>query len=162
MGRGDVKFSLFFALKVLFHLCALLAIVCVCLGWLITSFDELCDAESSESPVGRYVYRDIVCGESIWVTEEYCRYFGGKLKNNRCDAAYALFHRKRCEAVGGVFVYTGWLEGRCDFREKCRQWKVSGKADIGKPYPTDDYLWFAGSPLEHGSLTYFEENGNAK
>ena len=61
MGRGDVKFSLFFALKVLFHLCALLAIVCVCLGWLITSFDELCDAESSECPVGRYVYRDFVC-----------------------------------------------------------------------------------------------------
>lgn len=162
MGGKEFRVSLIFALKVLFHLCAVFAIVCVCLGWLITSFDELCDAESSECPVGRYVYRDFVCGESILVTEEYCRYFGGKLENNRCDAAYALFHRKRCEAAGGVFVYTGKLEGRCDFREPCRQWAASGKADIGKPYPTDDYLWFTGSPLEHGSLTYFEENGNAK
>ena len=96
-------------LKFLFHAYVIIfAFVLFLFYILFPDADSLC-SDSSFCPIGGYVYRDFVCGKSVLVTEEYCRYFGGKLEDGLCDATYSLHHRKRCEAAGGKFVKTRWF-----------------------------------------------------
>lgn len=90
--------------------------------------------ETSVCPVGKIVEHDFVCGKKILITEEYCRFFGGKLENGKCDATYSLHHRKRCETLGGVFVRTGWLSGECNFKKKCLLWQKYAADDVFSDY----------------------------
>ena len=121
-------------LKFLFHAYVIIfAFVLFLFYILFPDADSLC-SDSSFCPIGGYVYRDFVCGKSVWVTEEYCRYFGGKLENRKCDATYSLWHRKRCEAFGGVFVRTGWLSGKCNFMKKCQLWQEDVVDDVLSDY----------------------------
>ena len=140
-------------LKFLFHAYVIIfAFVLFLFYILFPDADSLC-SDSSFCPIGGYVYRDFVCGKSVWVTEEYCRYFGGKLEDGLCDATYSLYHRKRCEAAGGKFVKTRWFTGICDFRKKCNAWtKIDTTDDVSKS--------FRGTWREHGSMAYFEEKNN--
>lgn len=92
----------------------------------IVIYKDDCD-DTSWCPVGKIVEYDFVCGKKIRITEEYCRFFGGKLDNGKCDATYAMDNKERCEAAGGKFVNRAWFGGSCDFSEKCHLWqKVEG------------------------------------
>ena len=99
----------------------------------IVIYSDDCD-DTPWCPVGKVVKYDFVCGKKIRITEEYCRFFGGKLENGKCDATYSLHHRKRCETLGGVFVRTGWLSGECNFKKKCLLWQKYAADDVFSDY----------------------------
>lgn len=86
--------------------------------------------ETSVCPVGKIVEHDFVCGKKIRITEEYCRFFGGKLENGKCDATYAMENKEHCEAAGGNFVNSPWFRGKCDFSEKCQLWQKVEADDV--------------------------------
>ncbi len=95
----------------------------------IVIYSDDCD-DTPWCPVGKVVKYDFVCGKKIRITEEYCRFFGGKLENGKCDATYAMENKEHCEAAGGNFVNSPWFRGKCDFSEKCQLWQKVEADDV--------------------------------
>ena len=57
-------------------------LVVMILDFTIVIYSDDCD-DTPWCPVGKVVKYDFVCGKKIRITEEYCRFFGGKLENGK-------------------------------------------------------------------------------